>query len=1327
MKYIFTLLAVFLLGVPAALADSGRHDVFKSLSVGDGLPHSDVNAIVQDSTGYLWFATYGGLCKYDGYRLKVYRSDNSGLSRDRVISLYVASDSMLYIGTESGGLNIYNPVTDEITHVGKYEDGGNVTDDVVSHIFEDRDSIVWVCHNNMLSEVCGTGGDRYLKTIYRTASPDLTVESGIAMNEDTLLFSAGGALMMYDKMTGRCERMAGLAARSFVRDGDRILVGTFKGLYEVGDDAVIRNIIPDVSVRHFALDFRKNIWIGTFEEGLQKYDEECRLIRHYMPNPLLSGSISSNEISSVLEDDSGALWVGTIGGGLNMLNLHGNNIYKYSMTDGLSQNRVITFMEDADRGLWVSTHDGGVDVFDQQTGIFRNLYINGRPSKEFSKVSAMYKDNAGQIWIGTWNNGIWIADSSRITVKNDRVMVSARKVSEPVIENCSIYKMADDRDGHVWVSTNRGLWEYIPGKSVWRCWRHDGMNLFSLYSDFTTDIFPDPDSENKTIFIGTRAGLNKLVFDGNGIPQMHRVSMNGSKGHEATIFISDIHLDSKGRLWISTCGDGLYRMTAGRMNNELPAFQHYNTSNMGFLSNELESILEDDKGNLWIGGYGISKLDPESMSVTTYTEKDNLQSNSFKIWAACRMNDGRMAFGGINGFNIFHPDSIGQNLLPPEIVISSIYVRNKKISPSDTSAMTLSYDQNTLDFEFTSFNYSNPTITSYRYRLKGYEENWNTVNGREPRCTYSNLKHGRYCFEVYSLNNDGVESHDSAKVSFVIRPHFLNSAAAYVIYVMMVALFLYGIYKFSQKQAREKNERRVEQEKLRFFTDMSHEIKTPLSLISAPVQELLQSSVIGASTRHKLEVVNRGVVTLQSVVGQILDLRKYEDNMMNLSVSEVDICRFLNETAELFTPLARNRQIIFKRSISEAPLMVFIDKKKMERVVVNLLSNAFKFTPEGGTVCLSCIADGRYITFSIEDNGVGIGENDIQHIFDRFYQAANQSDASQSGTGIGLALSKYIVNHHKGEITVESKVNFGSKFTVKLLKGCSHFLPEQINTAYRNSDDMANYEPIETVLGTIRPSDRKDATVLVVDDNEQLRAYLAELLSTKYNVLTAENGMRAYEIAIAEQPDLILSDIVMPQMSGIDMCQRVKNNEATSHISVVLLTARDLTSTEIDSWKVGADGFIAKPFNAAVLMSRIENLINSRDRMRRVFKTTIDVNPSEITIMTSDEKFLSRCLKEVEDNIDDSSFGVEELSANVGVSKAQLYRKLSSITGQSSIQFIRSIRLKRAAQLLLQDASSVSSVMYMVGFSNLSYFSKLFKEEFGCMPRDYARKQSDEK
>ncbi len=1305
--------------VSSLSADVRNYDSFKIL---EGLPHSDVNAIVQDSTGYMWFATYGGLCKYDGYRLQVYRRDNSGLSRDRVLSLHVASDSCLYIGTESGGLNIYDPRTDKITHVGKYHDRSNVTDDVVNYIFEDEDGAVWVCHNNVLSEVCmDSSGERFLATRYKTESMDMYVDTGVALNRDTILFSSGDRLMMYRKSTGKSMHLMQFdVVRCFVKRDADVLVGTYDGLYGVDRNGEVRELIPDLPMRHLTVDRNGHIWIGTFEEGLKEYTSDFMLYRHYCTNPLVSGSISSNEISAVYEDNSGVIWAGTIGGGLNMLSTYGNNIHRYSMINGLSSNRVITFIEDCKKNLWVSTHDGGVDVFDPQSGTFRNLYINGVPSRDFYKVSAMYNGSDGHMLVGTWDHGVWRISRDGIKETKNGVYAQAEKFGRHEITGCSIYKITDDRDGNIWISTNRGLWEYVVGTSEWRVYRHDNMNLSSLYSDFLTDILPDPDTRDKTIWIGTRAGLNKLVFSREGLPTMHRVTIPDSIGSAgSSIFVSDLHRDRQGRLWVSTLGDGLYCMLSGRNENEIPAFQNFNTTNVGFHNNELESILEDDNGNLWIGGYGISKFDPESISVTLYTERDNLQSNYFKIWAAYRMSDGKMAFGGTNGFNIFDPANIGARRISPKTVVSSIYVRNEKLTPSDTSSIVLSHDQNSLIFEFTAFNYSNPALCTYKYRLEGYEDGWNTISGTDPRCVYSNLSKGRYCLEVYELEAESLSGAAITRIPFVVKPHFMNSLVAYLIYTLLVIVLMYIIYQLSQRQIREKNERKVEQDKLRFFTDMAHEIKTPLSLISAPVQELLQSAVIGTSTRNRLEVINKGIVTLQSVVGQILDLRKYEEKMMKLSVSEVDICRFLNETAELFSPLAHNTQVNFKRTISETPLMVYIDKPKMERVIVNLLSNAFKFTQEGGTVCLSCWSEGRYVMISVEDNGTGIGDKDIPHIFDRFYQAENQSTARSSGTGIGLSLSKYIVNHHNAEIDVESKLNFGTKFTIKLLKGKSHFTADQIDVSYRNSDDLSNYEPLESFKNVSVSSTAKEATVLVVDDNDQLRHYLYELLSTKYNVLVAENGMRAYEIAIAEQPDLILSDIVMPQMTGMEMCKRIKNNEATSHISVVLLTARDLVSTEIDSWKTGADGFISKPFNVEVLMSRIGNLISSKDKMRKAFKATIDVNPSEITIVTADERFLKKCLKAIEENISNPDFGVEELSAAVGVSKAQLYRKISSITGQSSVQFIRSIRLKRAAQLLLQDDSSVSDIMYMVGFNSQSYFSKIFKEEFGCMPREY--------
>ncbi|MGM9747359.1 MAG: two-component regulator propeller domain-containing protein [Candidatus Cryptobacteroides sp.] len=1306
---------------PLSALNRGRIKI-NTLSVGDGLPHTDVNAIVQDKNGFMWFATYGGLCRFDGHRIKVYSSNNSGLSRDRVISLCATSDSLVYIGTESGGLNLYDPKTDSISQVISDNAGSN-TDDVVYDIFESRDGTIWVCSNNSLSKIStGQEDGKQMRGCWKTSSSSLPINAAIDVGRDSILIGTYNGIGMLSPQGYVCLSDKIIGVSCFAR-GEKILVGTYSGIYEMDDDCTFRQLIGDVSVRSMLLDSEGHLWAGTFEDGLIEYDTDYSRIRDFTPDPLKVNRIASAEISALCEDESGLLWIGTIGGGLNTMDLTGNNIECYTMSEGLSQNRVITFIEDNDGMLWISSHDGGIDLFDRNDASFTNLVINSRPSREFPVVSSFRIDENSNIWIGTWDNGIWTVGKEYIGKKS----IKAEKMEGSRIASRSVFKMIPDRDGHIWISTNMGLMEYFPNTKEWREYNHDILNLSSLWSDFLTDVFPDPDTQLKTIWVGTRAGLNKIVFNEEGIPQIHRVTLGGEGDGNVSKFISVITRGSDGYLYIGTLGDGLYRMKSGRMDDSRPEFDHWTSADRTLVDNELESIIEDGKGNLWIGGYGICRFNPETGDTKYFLQKDNLQSNSFKIWASYRKADGSMVFGGPGGFNIFHPDSIRTDSHIPKTVIASVKVRNEETELSLNSGIALPNDRNSLTFEFAALNYKCPEANVYRYRLDGYENEWNTCTGKNPGCIYSNLRRGTYTLEVFGSNSDGVESLVPAVFRFTIKPHFLQSTVAIIIYVICGIILVLLIWKLSERIVRGRNERRIQEDKLHLFTDMAHEIKTPLSLIEAPVEELLGNPAIGPGTRNRLNTVSKGIQSLQSVVEQILDLRKYEDNMMKLSVSEVDLCRFLTESAELFVPLARTKQINFKTDISKTPQMVFIDKYKMERVVVNLLSNAFKFTPEGGTVILSCSGDDNQAWFTVEDNGVGMTEQDREHIFERFYQGSNQNDETRSGTGIGLSLSKYIVNHHKGQISVESRLNFGSKFKVTLQKGSSRFADSEINLDYRNSDDLSNYEPIDKFKDVVRTEqEAKDVTILVVDDNDQLRKYLYELLSTEYNVLTADNGMRAYEIAIAEQPDLILSDIVMPQMSGIELCRRIKENESTSHILVVLLTARDLVSSEIDSWKTGADGFITKPFHIGVLLSRIENLICSRDKMRKLFNSTVEVNPSQVTVVTSEERLVKKCLDAIEANIDDPDFGVEELSAAVGISRAQLYRKISSITGLSTIQFIRSIRLKRAAQILSQDDSSVSDVMYAVGFNSLSYFSKLFKEEFGCMPKEYAKQKVNE-
>ena len=510
--------------------------------------------------------------------------------------------------------------------------------------------------------------------------------------------------------------------------------------------------------------------------------------------------------------------------------------------------------------------------------------------------------------------------------------------------------------------------------------------------------------------------------------------------------------------------------------------------------------------------------------------------------------------------------------------------------------------------------------------------------------------------------------------------------------------------------------------KLKFFTDISHEIKTPLSLIVAPVEELISNPMLGNTTRTKLKLINQNVKRLMTLVEQIMDIRKYDNNVMKLKVGEVDLSLFIEEIVMLFKPAIRKKNIVIKCDLKEH-MMAYVDKEKFEKVIVNLLSNALKFTSENGYIRISCEETELDLIICVEDSGEGIVKADLEKVFDRFYQSSNIG--TRGGTGIGLSLVRYIVEQHKGKIWVDSEPGKGAKFYIQLLKGKNHFEEEEILERQQGSSDGIRYEVLEEdILKEEETSEvgaqmHKDATILIAEDNEALCEYLKQVLDKEYTVITAPDGQTAYETALTELPDLIITDIVMPGMTGIELCDKIKTNINTSHIPVLILTARDMLSYEIEGYATGADAYVTKPFSLKLLRTRIKNLILSRRCMKEMFRTQLILEPSEITVSTSDERLLSKCLEVVEMNMHNPDFGVNELGREVGISRPQLYRKIKSLTGLSAVQFIRSIRLKRAAQILAKDNSSVSEVMYSVGINNLSYFSKIFKEEFGYLPKQF--------
>ena len=1371
--------------LPAAAAS---YDRIQTLSMDEGLPHSDVNAITQDRDGYLWFATFSGLSKYDGYRLQTFRTDNSDLTSDRILCLFVARDSSLYIGTESGGLNRYDPVSETIFPVA--EEPTTSADQVINNIFEDRKGTVWVCRNDGLGYLTLRGATTYLHVKNRWRG--FYIQCGTALDSCRLLLSTDAGPVIYnpeteeiqnilrDEIKTRCFSMQSFA------DGKIALSGGWGvRIYDPKTDDLQR--ICDFSSRVTTQDNHGNIWVGSFNRGLYKYDRNGIKIVHYHPKLPIPHAVNSFEISALFEDRSGVLWIGTIGGGLSRLNVVEKHIECYTEAQGLCENRIITFLEARDGILWVSTH-GGINLFNRSSATFRELRINGLPSIQFATVSAFFMAENGDIWLGTWDKGLWVIDSRDIDRAIQTGQVRARQLKHPVIDGeLSVFRIVEDRDRHLWISSNRGCFEYIPSHGdfktgQWINYTHNGDDPNSLCSNFTTDIYPD------TVWIGTRSGLNRIVFDADGKANCQRIELAATNARERKVcssdaFISTIHCDRKeGGLWIATIGEGLFLMTEGRCGGKTPRFSCFDTSNSRFFNNELESLQEDDHGAFWIGGYGITRFDPRDHSIRHFTVKDQLQSNSFKIWASYRLRNGEMVFGGVKGFNIFHPDSITDNDIRPRTAISRLKIRNQTVSAGDSvcgrvvlprainrlNKLDLSYNCNNLTFEFSAFAYVDPKYNTYKYRMENFDTDWNYTSGLSPQAVYTNLRPGSYRLVVYASNEDGYWSQAPAVLEITIRPPVYATRLAWLCYIALTILFLYRWHRRSLRKLQERHQIELERNKyyeeqkssanmLQFYTDIAHELKTPLSLITAPVEELLLNPHIGKTTRNRLELVNRNAGALKTLLEQILDLRKYESHKMELAAVQTDASEFLRGIAELFKPLADQLQIQFSQEIPNDPLILWIDRRKMEIVIANLLYNAFKYSRKSsGKVNLVCEEQQLSVTISVEDNGIGIARDEQSRIFERFYQARN-NNSPQKSIGIGLSLVKHIVTLHHGEIEVASELNVGSLFRVRIPKGCAHLAPEQIKDSdkvpgrpFQNlpigmdsalsdfGDDQFESEmAAETAIGNDRgmqcglleentrhgaaASDGKRVSILVAEDNTALRDYLRSALENRYNVSTARNGEEAYCQAINEQPDLVLTDIVMPGMSGIELCRKIKENSRTSAIGVILLTAHNLQNYEVSGYRVGADAYVAKPFSLEVLFSRIDNLVARQNKIHKNSQPIKEIPISEVAVEKSEDLFLVKCTETIETEIADPRFDVLQLCRKIGVSRSQLYRRILALTGLTPIQFIRSIRLKHAASFLAQDGTlPVNEVMYRVGYTNLSHFAKIFHEEFGLYPKEFA-------
>jgi signal transduction histidine kinase/DNA-binding response OmpR family regulator/ligand-binding sensor domain-containing protein len=1074
------------------------------------------------------------------------------------------------------------------------------------------------------------------------------------------------------------------------------------------------------------LDKDGNVWVGASWSGLRKIDAQTHEVTTLSSLKLNNGGTLNNDIQCVFVDQDNGLWVGTLWNGICYYHpsMHKFKLVQTVHNETLFSNESVRcLLEDNDGSILIGATDG-LMRYDPATEKITKAFDN-IPSSDLYLCLSLYRDKKKRLWIGTYLNGFYCIDGKNVKTYN--------KLSE----NLELYPnqnlsraIFEDANGRFWVSVrNEGIGELDLSTGQITLLRDKHPEIAFHKVDFN---FYPVDDQTFAVFGESGIYYYDIQKDKTFIPEIDDPDNPKFLGPNVKYYC--IFKDSHSLEWFGT-EQGI------RIWDERQKKVYTIDIEDGLPNNSISAIIEDDNGIYWVSSLnGITKIEIKenageyTFSLVNFDVHDGLQSGKFYDRSSLKTSTGALYFGGHHGINTFDPDKLQYNHSINKPIFTAFKLFNSLIKENtaydghvilknpvnNTRKIKLNYKENFITLEFSGVNYVNPSRTYFRYKLNNFDQNWTEIDAHElGSVTYTGLRPGTYTFTVYTANNDKVWGDEAAEMTIIITPPFWATVYAYILYILLLlggifCLFVYISKRNRTKQIerqaieRQKQKEELDQMKFRFFTNISHEFRTPLTLIMTPLSTLINQQQEG-QLKQKLEAIHRNADNMLSLINQLLDFRKLEMGGEKLKLAADDLVKFVSYIHATFRDSVINRAIDFKFESECKQLNIRFDKSKIQKVMSNLYSNALKFTPDGGQILTQLTLtqeDNReYIKIEIADTGCGIEEKEIDSIFDRFYQS-DRNDSGVAGSGIGLHLVKEYVELHEGKITVHSKLNEGSIFSVCIpldLKGKD--IPAINDNAFKLEE-----EPEKENVGK---------TLLVVEDNVEFRNFLVEQLSDGYTVLQAGDGEEGENIAIQKSPDLIISDLMMPKVDGLEMCHRIKNNIQTSHIPIILLTARLSDEAKIESYKAGADSYISKPFNFDVLSARIEMLIEQQEKRKELFHKTIEITPSSITITSLDEEFIKKTLQFVEKNINNTEYSVDQLSMDLGLSRSNLYRKFQSITGLSPNDFIRSIRLKRAAQLLKASQYNISEISDIVGFNSIKYFNKYFKEEFGVTPTQY--------
>ncbi|WP_162847012.1 hybrid sensor histidine kinase/response regulator transcription factor [Mucilaginibacter gracilis] len=1348
---------------------------FTSITTKEGISSNTIYTMVKDRYGLMWFGTSNGLSRYDGTNFTIYRhepNNPASMPGNEVLSLYEDRTGKIWIGTGAGGLSYYDRTKDRIVSYptdGSWPEQGSVSPRA---ILQDDQGKLWVGTYGNLRLIDLSNGHTTRMVFHDTPNNMDYSFVVLSLFEDSrrqIWVGTNKGLFLYDRQKGYVKKygwkpnaQVNLSNSTFKgitedRKGD-IWLATLDGLGQLKPDGTLKvyrhrtdgaNAISSNAVFAVKLDKDGKVWIGT-EEGLDILDPLTGSFQVLQPDPRNLFSLKSKSIRSIYIDNTGIYWVGTFGRGIAKYdkNLPLFNLKQSDPFDpwGLRSNSVLSFTESANGQIYVGTDGAGIEVFNRETGLFKPLIIKSKLDKTGLGIVVfrLYIDKSGFLWAGTYRNGLF-----RINLSDGSY--EQFTAGKGQLNNDNVNSLAEDGRGNLWIGTIGGGVNIYNFKL--RTFQQFNSSTFPPgfkqplpLNDFISSIAKSPKGD---MWIGS-AGTGLAVFN----PVTGKV-IHYTRAHKELPYdvVEHLFFSKDGLLWLSTEGGLSF------LDEQTHKITTYSEKD-GLGNGMVKGILEDNSGLIWVStDRGISSFNRSTKTFRNFNAENGVQQSSFTTAATMKSANGDLFFGGLEGFNFFNPATLPDTRSPGQVLLTDLNVSNESVTPGENSPIkeqigmakeiNLHYGLN-FSVSYVALNYTAPKQNQFAYKLVGFDKDWNYVHhGRT--ANYTNLDPGTYIFQVKASSDGKHWVLPPTEVRIIVSPPFWRTGYAYGFYFLTTLAFLLwlrrrGIRKIRRefeiqqekiqvKQLMEQERREADQLheldllKIKFLTDLSHEFRTPISLILAPVEKLLERKLANEA-QEDVKMINRNARRLLNMVNQLLDFRKMEEEELHLHLQTGDVIYFIKDTADAFKDVAARKEIDFSVESKCKAWATKFDHNKLERIIFNTLSNAFKFTPKGGQITMfleiSEVIEGEpHLIMRIMDRGIGIPSEDLTRIFDRFYQHQTQAVLNQ-GTGIGLAITKEFVNLHGGHIHAENNLSGGACIVIDL-----PVFPELDESGISETDgkestasDSCISNTSESVPCNPKRSEgirliEKKITILLVEDNEEFRTYLADHLKQYYNIIQAGDGKEGWQKTLGNHPQLVVSDINMPLMSGIELSKKIKEDKRTCHIPVILLTAMTGEEEQLTGLQSGASDYLTKPFNFQILNTKIGNLLDLNKSLKDTYSKQIQLVGQEVVTESGNLKLLNSIMKYIESKLSDSDLSVEELSKHVGMSRGSLYYKLIELTGLSPIEYIRCIKLEKAAALLENSELNIAQIAYMTGFGTPSYFSRMFKNKYGMVPSEY--------